>query len=103
MCDEVETAATVAGMLKRTGLVVDPHTAVGIAVGERHLGATPMVTLGDRPSGEIPGCGRGGVRPPGTAGLGARPDAAGSLPALPAEARAEHAIEARSRATETVA
>jgi threonine synthase len=44
-CDEAETAATIARTLARTGMIIDPHTAVGVAVAERHLSATPMITL----------------------------------------------------------
>jgi threonine synthase len=42
---EAESAATIARTSERTSLVVDPHSAVGIAVAERHLGTTPMVSL----------------------------------------------------------
>jgi threonine synthase len=45
VCDEAETAATIARLLQRTGQLIDPHTAVGVAVAERHLGTVPMVTL----------------------------------------------------------
>ncbi len=45
VCNEGETAATIAQTRRRTGELVDPHTAVGIAVAERHLGPVPMVTL----------------------------------------------------------
>ncbi|KQT88082.1 threonine synthase [Aurantimonas sp. Leaf443] len=44
-CDEAETAATIARVLDTTSYLLDPHTAVGVAVAERHLGASPMVTL----------------------------------------------------------
>jgi threonine synthase len=42
---EAETAAAIAGTLKQCGLVIDPHTAVGVSVAEKHLTAAPMVTL----------------------------------------------------------
>jgi threonine synthase len=42
---ETEMAEAIKRTLERCGLVVDPHTAVGISVAERHLGAAPMVTL----------------------------------------------------------
>ena len=44
-CDEARTAATVARLFERTGELVDPHTAIGVAVAEEHLGEAPMVTL----------------------------------------------------------
>ena len=42
---EAETSATIADTLKRTGEVLCPHSAVGVAVARQHLGANPMVTL----------------------------------------------------------
>ncbi len=42
---EAETAATIRAMLAETGELLDPHTAVGVAVARKHLGAAPMVTL----------------------------------------------------------
>ena len=46
-CGEAETLETIAAIHRDTGLVIDPHTAVGVAVAERLRGArgTPMVTL----------------------------------------------------------
>lgn len=45
-CDEAETAATIARTLRETGLLIDPHTAVGVAVAGRHAEPhVPMVTL----------------------------------------------------------
>ncbi|MYZ48562.1 threonine synthase [Propylenella binzhouense] len=45
-CGEDETAATIRRTLRETGMLVDPHTAVGIAVAEHNMDAqTPMVTL----------------------------------------------------------
>ncbi len=43
--DEAATAATIARLFHDDGALVDPHTAVGVSVAERHLGKTPMVTL----------------------------------------------------------
>jgi threonine synthase len=46
MSDESETARTIASIWKKTGFLPDPHTAVGIAVGERlAAGGTPLVCL----------------------------------------------------------
>ena len=42
---EVETAATIANVLKETGELLDPHTAVGFAVALKTHTASPMVTL----------------------------------------------------------
>ena len=46
-CTESETLATIAAVHRNTGMIIDPHTAVGVAVAERLRGArgTPMVTL----------------------------------------------------------
>ena len=84
-----------------TGIVVDPHTAVGVAVAERHLGATPMVTLATAHPAKFPDAVEAacGVRPE-------LPDWAKPIltreeryDVLPAELGAvERAIEARTRA-----
>jgi threonine synthase len=42
---EAETAATIRTLLAETGELLDPHTAVGVAVARKNLGAAPMVTL----------------------------------------------------------
>lgn len=42
---EAETAATIRAILSETGELLDPHTAVGVAVARKHLGTAPMVTL----------------------------------------------------------
>ena len=46
-CSEAETLETIAVVYRETGIVIDPHTAVGVAVAERLRGSreTPMVTL----------------------------------------------------------
>ncbi|MCY4222968.1 MAG: threonine synthase [Thiotrichales bacterium] len=46
-CTESETIRTIASVHRDTGMVIDPHTAVGVAVAERLRGArgTPMITL----------------------------------------------------------
>ena len=47
--DDQETLATIADTYKRTGLSVDPHTAIGIAAAraelQRNSSATPMIAL----------------------------------------------------------
>lgn len=42
---ETETAETIRAILAETGELLDPHTAVGVAVARKHLGTAPMVTL----------------------------------------------------------
>ncbi len=42
---EAETAATIAQVLKDTGELLDPHTAVGYAVAQKTSTSSPMVTL----------------------------------------------------------
>jgi threonine synthase len=42
---EAETAATIKTTLATTGELVDPHTAVGLAVARKHLDRTPMIAL----------------------------------------------------------
>ena len=42
---EAETADTLRKTLAETGELLDPHTAVGVALAQKHLGASPMVTL----------------------------------------------------------
>src|SRR5262249_22710652 len=46
--DENETAATIRTMLRETGHLIDPHTAVGVAVAEKETRdpSIPMVVLG---------------------------------------------------------
>jgi threonine synthase len=42
---EAETAATIADVLKNTGELLDPHTAVGYAVAQKISTKSPMITL----------------------------------------------------------
>lgn len=42
---EDETTATIRTTLAETGELLCPHSAVGVAVANQHLGATPMITL----------------------------------------------------------
>jgi len=42
---EDETRAEIARTLSASAELLCPHSAVGVAVGEQHLGATPMITL----------------------------------------------------------
>ncbi|WP_439141047.1 threonine synthase [Planktotalea sp.] len=45
MLDEAGTSAMITRALKETGEVLCPHSAIGVAVAESHLGDTPMITL----------------------------------------------------------
>jgi len=55
-CTESETIETIASVHRDTGMVIDPHTAVGVAVAERLRGArgTPMITLATAPPAKFP-------------------------------------------------
>ena len=48
--DEDETAATIRTTLRETSHLVDPHTAVGLAVAEKEVGktTTPMIVRNER-------------------------------------------------------
>ncbi len=53
--DEAETAATIARVDREAGYLLDPHTAVGVAVAERQISAgVPMVTLGTAHPAKFP-------------------------------------------------
>lgn len=45
MVDEAGTSAMITRALNETGEVLCPHSAIGVAVAENHLGETPMITL----------------------------------------------------------
>src|SRR5207245_9186989 len=66
--DEEETAATIRTMLRETGHLIDPHTAVGVAVAEKETRdpSTPMVVLGTAHPAKFPDAVEAacGVRPP---------------------------------------
>jgi threonine synthase len=63
---EEETAAAIARTLRETGELLCPHTAVGVQVAERFLGATPMVTLATAHPAKFPEAVEAatGIRPP---------------------------------------
>ena len=42
---EAETADTIRKTLAETGELLDPHTAVAVALAKKHLQSSPMVTL----------------------------------------------------------
>ena len=62
---EEETGATIARTLAASAELLCPHSAVGVAVAEQHLGATPMVTLATAHPAKFPDAVQGatGIRP----------------------------------------
>ena len=85
--DENETAATIRTMLRETGHLIDPHTAVGIAVAEKETRdpSIPMVVLGTAHPAKFPDAVEAacGVRPPlpeWLADLDRRPERVTTLP-----------------------
>jgi threonine synthase len=63
---EEETSATIAHVLRETGELLCPHSAVGVHVAEAHLGTTPMVTLATAHPAKFPDAVQAatGIRPP---------------------------------------
>src|SRR5436309_10848927 len=100
--DENESAATIRTMLRETGHLIDPHTAVGVAVAEKETRdpSTPMVVLGTAHPAKFPDAVEAacGVRPPlpdWLADLHERPERITALAAD--QAAVERAILAASR------
>jgi threonine synthase len=101
--DEDETAATIRTMLRETGHLIDPHTAVGIAVAEKEVRdqSIPMIVLGTAHPSKFPDAveAASGVRPQlpeWLADLDRRPE---RVIRLPVDQRAiEHHIVSVSRA-----
>lgn len=103
---EADVAATIARLRRDDGIVIDPHTAVGVTVADRFVGDTPMITMSTAHPSKFPD---------------AVEAACGERPELPEWARSiltakenyrviradlaevERAIEERSRMHETVA
>jgi len=82
---EDETRATIAATARATGVVLCPHSAVGVKVAAEHLGANPMVTLATAHPAKFPDAVEAatGARPPLPARLADlfdRPERAASLP-----------------------
>jgi threonine synthase len=101
--DEEETAATIRTTLRETGRVIDPHTAVGVAVAEKETRdqSIPMIVLGTAHPAKFPDAVEAacGVRPPlpdWLADLAQRPERVTTLPVD--QAAVEHHILAVSRA-----
>jgi threonine synthase len=106
--DEAETAAAMRTMLRETGLCVDPHTAVAIAVAEKETRdpGLPMVILATAHAAKFPqavaaACGLAPRLPDWLADLDARPERVTLLPADPAEV--ERHILSTSRAAQGAA
>ena len=55
-CSESETLETIAAVHRDTGMVIDPHTAVGVAVAQRMHGGReiPMITLATAHAAKFP-------------------------------------------------
>jgi len=101
--DEDETAATIRTMLRETEQLIDPHTAVGIAVAEKEIRdqSIPMIVLGTAHPAKFPDAveAASGVRPQlpeWLADLDRRPE---RVIRMPVDQRAiEHHIVSASRA-----
>jgi threonine synthase len=99
--DEAVTAETIGRVFRDTGMVIDPHTAVGVSVAERHAGEVPMITLATAHPAKFPdavasACGIHADLPDWAKDMMKREEV---YDVLPAELGAvEAAIEARSRA-----
>jgi threonine synthase len=103
--DEAETAATIRTTLRESGRLVDPHTAVALAVAEKgpHDPAVPMIVLSTAHAAKFPdaveaACGIRPALPDWLADLGARPERLTQLPAD--QAAVEQTILAASRAAD---
>jgi threonine synthase len=101
--EEAEVAATIRTIKRETGILVDPHSAVGIAVAEKepHDPAVPMVVLATAHPAKFPdaveaACGTRPLLPDWLVDLEQRPE---RITVLPAEQSAvERFVLATSRA-----
>jgi threonine synthase len=101
--DEAETAATIRTTRRETGHLVDPHTAVALAVAEKHVSdpSLPMIVLSTAHPAKFPdaveaACGIRPKLPDWLADLDARPERVTSLAAD--QAAVEKFVLAASRA-----
>jgi len=106
--DEHETAATIRTTLRETGALIDPHSAVGVAVAEKEPRnpAVPMVVLATAHAAKFPeaveaACGVRPRLPDWLAGLTERPERVVTLPAD--QVAIEHHILSLSRAAQGAA
>jgi threonine synthase len=103
--DETETADTIVRVRRHSGVLIDPHTAVGVSVAKQHLGATPMITLATAHPSKFPDAvenatGERPELPVWAQSILAREE---NYRVLPADlATVEHEIETRLRAPEAV-
>ncbi len=102
--DDAATLDTIADTYRRTGLLIDPHTAVAVAAARAEAAARRRGgadrRAGNGAPGEIPGGGRAGNRnPPGAAGgAGGNHRQAGAVHRTSERCRSGRALCARSRA-----
>jgi threonine synthase len=101
--DEEDVAATIRTLLRESGHLVDPHTAVGIAVAEKEQRdpATPMVILSTAHAAKFPDAVRAacGATPALPEWLGDLPRRAEKVTHLPADqTQIERCVLAASRA-----
>jgi threonine synthase len=103
--DEDDTAASIRTLLRETGQLIDPHTAVGIAVAEKESRdqSIPMIVLGTAHPAKFPDAveAASGVRPQlpeWLADLDRRPERVTRLPAD--QTAIEHHILSTSRAAQ---
>ena len=101
--DEEETAATIRTTLRETSRLVDPHTAVGLAVAEKETRdpAMPMIVLGTAHPAKFPDAVEAacGVRPALPDWLSDLPNGRAGRPPMPVDQGAiEQFILAASRA-----
>jgi threonine synthase len=103
--DETETADTIRRIHRHTGTLIDPHTAVGVAVANRLVGDTPMITLATAHPSKFPDAvenatGERPELPVWAQSILAREE---NYRVLPADlGTVEHEIETRLRAPEAV-
>jgi len=101
--DEQEVAATIRTVRRETGALIDPHTAVGVAVAEKETRdpAVPMVVLATAHAAKFPDVVEAAcrVRPPLPEWLADLNDRPERLVTLPVDQTAvEHHIRSSSRA-----
>lgn len=86
-CDDQQTVAVMADVYRETGMLIDPHTAVGVAVArECSTPGVPTVTLATAhpakfPDAVVKATGRHPILPDHLADLLERPEHSTSLPA----------------------